>query len=78
MLTEVDVDARGRAASLLNGRESKKRRWEQSARGQQHVALESKVATLMDEIGQLKAGLLEARQTNSQLMTQLEQHEGME
>ena len=29
-------------------------------------------------VGQLKAGLLEARQTNSQLMTQLEQHEGME
>ena len=66
-LTALYVDARGRGAALLTGRESKKRRWEESIRGREQVALQSQIVQMTEETNQLKTLLLEARQVNNEL-----------
>ena len=67
LFNAINVDPRGRSAALLTGRESKKRRWEESARGQEHVALQTQVRDLQEQIQRLQAGLLAANQSNAQM-----------
>ena len=60
---------------MLTGRESKKRRWEESFRGREQVALATQVSQLTDETTELKSLLLESRQANNALQMQLSQME---